>query len=132
MTLQDDKNMRVQLPNRMPTALFNLPIDGREVTCFLNYKIIDTGVVPLALWVRIDKTDTYLDRELRAGGKMISRCLQNNESLKDIAETLTADNTIGIMANYVDKNLEDIVMAVPIVKKQRMLSTDPYAARLKE
>jgi hypothetical protein len=88
--------------------------------------------VPLALWVRIDKTDTYLDRELRAGGKMISRCLQNNESLKDIAETLTADNTIGIMANYVDKNLEDIVMAVPIIKKQRMLSTDPYAARLKE
>ena len=36
------------------------------------------------------------------------------------------------MANYLDKNLEDIIMAVPIIKKQRMLSTDPYAARLKE
>ena len=98
MTLQDDKTMRVQIPNRMPTALFNLPIDGREVTCFLNYKIIDTGVVPLALWVRIDKTDTYLDRELRASGKLISRCFQNDESLKELVETLSVDNVIGIVA----------------------------------
>ena len=132
MTLQDDKIMRRHIPNRMPTALFTLPIDGRAVTGEINYIHTDTGVVPIALWIKLDKTDTYLDRELRASGKLISRCFQNDESLKELVETLSVDNVIGILANYLDKNLEDILMAVQPTKKQRMLSTDPYASQMKE
>tara|TARA_E500000081_G_C5916545_1_gene254481 strand:+ start:124 stop:474 length:351 start_codon:yes stop_codon:yes gene_type:complete len=116
----------------MPTALFTLPIDGRAVTGEINYIHTSTGVVPIALWIKLDKTDTYLDRELRASGKLISRCFQNNESLKELVETLSVDNVIGIVANYLDKNLEDILMAIQPTKKQRMLSTDPYASQMKE
>ena len=32
MTLQDDKIMRQQIPNRMMSATFTLPIDGRAVS----------------------------------------------------------------------------------------------------
>ena len=71
-------------------------------------------------------TDSYLDRELRASGKLISRCLQHGESLKDLVDTLSQDNIIGQMANYLYKNMEDIILGKDINKKQRMLSTDPY------
>ena len=73
-----------------------------------------------------------MDRELRASGKLISRCLQHGEDLKDLADTLSQDNIIGQMVNYFTKNVEDIIMGVPIDKKQRMLSTDPYASQMKE
>ena len=36
------------------------------------------------------------------------------------------------MANYLHKNMDDIIMGVPMDKKQRMLSTDPYASQMKE
>ena len=92
MTLKDDKIMRRHIPNRMPTALFTLPIDGRAVTGEINYIHTSTGVVPIALWIKLDKTDTYLDRELRASGKLISRCLQNSESLAWLLNLRGKDN----------------------------------------
>ena len=130
MTLiKDNTKVRRQIPNRMPSATFTLPIDGRRVVGILNYDITETGIVPMAFWVKLKPTDSYLDRELRASGKLISRCLQNNESLKDLVDTLSQDNVIGQMANYLHKNIEEIIMGKQPDKKQRELSTDPYAMK---
>jgi|TARA_B100000287_G_scaffold434929_1_gene500984 hypothetical protein len=121
--------VRKQLPNRMMCATFALPVDGKKVIGIVNYVPSKTGVTPMAFWMKLKPTDSYLDRELRASGKLISRCLQNGESLKDLVETLSLDNIIGQMANYLYKNMEDIIMGVPIKSKIRMHSTDPYAMK---
>jgi|TARA_B100000902_G_C27085941_1_gene801296 hypothetical protein len=128
-TNKENRSVRKQVPNRMPSATFTLPIDGRRVVGILNYDITETGIVPMAFWVKLKPTDSYLDRELRASGKLISRCLQNNESLKDLVDTLSQDNVIGQMANYLHKNIEEIIMGKQPDKKQRELSTDPYAMK---
>ena len=130
MTLiKDNKGVRKEIPNRMMSATFALPIDERRVIGRVNYVASDTGSTPMAFWVKLKPTDSYLDRELRASGKLISRCMQNGESLKDLVETLSQDNVIGQMANYLHKNMEDIIMGKQPDKKQRMLSTDPYAMK---
>jgi len=132
MTLQDDKIMRHKIPDRMMSTTFTLPIDNREVVGIVNYIADDSGITPLALWVKIKPTDSYIDRELRASGKLISRCLQHGEDLKDLVETLSQDNIIGQMVHYFQKNVEDIIMGNQPEKKQRMLSTDPYVSMMKE
>ena len=132
MTLQDDKVMRHKIPDRMMSTTFTLPIDNRKVVGIVNYIADDNGITTLALWVKIKPTDSYIDRELRASGKLISRCLQHGEDLKDLAETLSQDNIIGQMVHYFQKNVEDIILGVQPDKKQRMLSTDPYVSMMKE
>ena len=132
MTLQDDKVMRHKIPDRMMSTTFTLPIDYRKVVGIVNFIADDNGITPLALWVKIKPTDSYIDRELRASGKLISRCLQHGEDLKDLAETLSQDNIIGQMVHYFQKNVEDIILGVQPDKKQRMLSTDPYVSMMKE
>lgn len=129
MISNKENKVRRQIPNRMPSATFTLPIDGRRVVGIVNYDVTETGIVPMAFWVKLKPTDSYLDRELRASGKLISRCLQNNEPLKDLVDTLSQDNVIGQMANYLYKNMEDIIMGKQPEKKQRELSTDPYAMK---
>ena len=132
MTLQDDKIMRHEIPNRMMSTTFTLPIDNRKVIGIVNYTAGSEGITPLAFWVKIKPTDSYIDRELRASGKLISRCLQHGEDLKELAETLSQDNIIGQMVNYFNKNVEEIISGLQTNKKQRMLSTDPYASQMKE
>ena len=132
MTLQDDKIMRHEIPNRMMSTTFTLPIDNRKVIGIVNYTAGAEGITPLAFWVKIKPTDSYIDRELRASGKLISRCLQHGEDLKELAETLSQDNIIGQMVNYFNKNVEETIMGQQSNKKQRMLSTDPYASQMKE
>jgi len=127
--IKDNTKMRKEIPNRMMSATFALPIDERRVIGIVNYVASDTGITPMAFWVKLKPTDSYLDRELRASGKLISRCMQNGESLKDLVETLSQDNVIGQMANYLHRNMEDIIMGKQLEKKQRMLSTDPYAMK---
>ncbi len=127
MTLiKENTKVRTEIPNRMMSTTFTLPIDNRKVVGIVNYTLDQTGLTPLGFWVKLKPTDSYLDRELRASGKLISRCLQHGESLKDLVDTLSQDNIIGQMANYLHKNMEDIIMGKDINKKQRMLSTDPY------
>ncbi len=132
MILQDDKIMRHEIPNRMMSTTFTLPIDNRKVIGIVNYTAGAEGITPLAFWVKIKPTDSYIDRELRASGKLISRCLQHGEDLKELAETLSQDNIIGQMVNYFNKNVEEIISGLQPNKKQRMLSTDPYASQMKE
>ena len=129
MTLQDDKIMRHEIPNRMMSATFALPIDGRRVVGILDYTANKTGLTPMAFWIKLKPTDSYLDRELRASGKLISRCLQHGESLKELVDTLSQDNVIGQMANYLHKNMEHIIMGKQPQKRQRQLSTAPYAMK---
>ena len=130
MTLIKENNkVRKEIPNRMMSATFALPIDGRRGVGIVNYTATDSGLMPLAFWIKLKPTDSYLDRELRASGKLISRCLQHGESLKELVDTLSQDNVIGQMANYLHKNMEDIIMGKQPEKKQRELSTDPYAMK---
>ena len=130
MTLVKENNkVRKEIPNRMMSATFALPIDGRKVIGIVNYVPSEKGLTPLAFWMKLKPTDSYLDRELRASGKLISRCLQHGESLKELADTLSQDNIIGQMANYLHKNMEEIIIGQQPEKKQRMLSTDPYAMK---
>ena len=132
MILQDDKIMRHEIPNRMMSTTFTLPFDNSKVIGIVNYTAGAEGITPLAFWVKIKPTDSYIDRELRASGKLISRCLQHGEDLKELAETLSQDNIIGQMVNYFNKNVEEIISGLQPNKKQRMLSTDPYASQMKE
>ena len=130
MTLiKENTRVRTEIPNRMMSATFALPIDGRRVVGIVNYTATETGLTPLAFWVKLKPTDSYLDRELRASGKLISRCLQHGESLKELVDTLSQDNVIGQMANYLHKNMEEIIMGKQPEKRQRELSTDPYAMK---
>ena len=121
--------MRKEIPDRMMSATFTLPIDERRVVGILDYIADEHGVIPMAFWIKLKPTDSYLDRELRASGKLISRCMQHGESLKELVDTLSQDNVVGQMANYLYKNMEDIIMGKQLEKKQRMLSTDPYAMK---
>ena len=130
MTLiKENTKVRKEIPDRMMSATFTLPIDERRVTGILDYVASDTGLTPMAFWIKIKPTDSYLDSELRASGKLISRCLQHGESLKELVDTLSQDNVIAQMANYLHKNMEDIILGKQPEKKQRMLSTDPYAMK---
>ena len=130
MTLIKENNkVRTELPNRMRSTTFTLPVDDRKVIGIVNYTVDNEGIQPQALWVKIKPTDSYLDRELRASGKLVSRLMQHGESLKDIVDTLSQDNIIGQMANYLHKNMEEIITGQQPDKKQRMLSTDPYAMK---
>ena len=50
----------------MMSATFALPIDERRVVGILDYVASDTGITPMAFWIKLKPTDSYLDRELRA------------------------------------------------------------------
>ena len=119
MTLIKENNkVRTELPNRMRSTTFTLPVDDRKVIGIVNYTVDNEGIQPQALWVKIKPTDSYLDRELRASGKLVSRLMQHGESLKDIVDTLSQDNIIGHMVNYFSKNMEDTI-TYPIYKLKR-------------
>ena len=67
MTLIKENNkVRTEIPNRMMSATFALPIDNRKVIGIVNYVPSEHGLTPLAFWMKLKPTDSYLDRELRA------------------------------------------------------------------
>ena len=121
---------REPLPARMRSATFTLPSDDRSVVGIVNYVPSNDGIITKGFWVKIKPSDSYLDRELRASGKLVSRLFQHDEPLKEIVETLSQDNIIGIMVNYYMKNQMDILSGNPLEKPVRSISTDPY--RIKE
>jgi hypothetical protein len=79
----------------------------------------------MAVWIKVRPTESTLDRELRASGKMTSLLLQYGCSLKEIAETLTKDSIVGAAITYLHKNLESI-LAGEQGDKVPNLNTDPY------
>ena len=59
MTLiKDNKGVRKEIPNRMMSATFALPIDGRKVIGILNYVASDTGITPMAFCIKLKPTDS--------------------------------------------------------------------------
>ena len=43
MISNKENKVRRQIPNRMPSATFTLPIDGRRVVGIVNYDVTETG-----------------------------------------------------------------------------------------
>tara|TARA_R100001082_G_scaffold109161_1_gene85766 strand:- start:1084 stop:1467 length:384 start_codon:yes stop_codon:yes gene_type:complete len=117
--------MRAEVPTRMRSTTVRMKIDDRRVLSIVDYTVSDTGVLPMAVWIKVRPTESTLDRELRASGKMISLLLQYGCSLKEIAETLTKDSIVGSAITYLHKNLESILSGEQSDKIPN-LNTDPY------
>ena len=116
---------RAPVPMRMRSVTQRMEIDGRRILSIIDYTISPTGITPMAVWVKLKPTESTLDRELRASGKMTSLLLQYGCSLKEIAETLTKDSIVGAAITYLHKNLESI-LAGEQGDKVPNLNTDPY------
>ena len=116
---------RIPVPNRMRSNTVRMNIDDRRVLAIIDYAASETGILPMAVWIKVRPTESTLDRELRASGKMTSLLLQYGCSLKEIAETLTKDSIVGSAITYLHKNLESI-LAGEQGDKVPNLNTDPY------
>jgi len=113
------------MSNRMESRTVRLNIEDRTVSVNINFDVANTGVTPVALWVRVKPDESTLGRELRASGKSNSLLLQSGWSIKEIADTLTKDSYMGSAITYIAKNIEDIWNDVQPEKTPR-LNTDPY------
>jgi len=116
---------RAEVPTRMRSVTVRMKIDDRRVLAIVDYDVTSTGINPMAVWIKVRPTESTLDRELRASGKMTSLLLQYGCSLKEIAETLTKDSIVGAAITYLHKNLESI-LAGEQGDKVPNLNTDPY------
>ena len=116
---------RAEVPTRMRSVTVRMKIDDRRVLSIVDYDVSSTGINPMAVWIKVRPTESTLDRELRASGKMTSLLLQYGCSLKEIAETLTKDSIVGAAITYLHKNLESI-LAGEQGDKVPNLNTDPY------
>ena len=116
---------RVPVPNRMRSNTVRMNIDDRRVLTIVDYDVNQSGIVPMAVWIKVRPTESTLDRELRASGKMISLLLQFGCSLKEIADTLTKDSIVGSAVTYLYKNLDSILSGEQGEKVPK-LNTDPY------
>ncbi len=124
---------REPLPNRMKCVTFPMKVDNRNLTVVVDYvEKENEHYIIKAAWIKLVPQDSYLDRELRASGKMLSRCFQRGESVKDMAETLSQDNIAGVVANYMKKNMVDILSGKqPGPDEIKNISTDPYRIKAK-
>ena len=124
---------RNKLPNRMKCVTFPMKVDNRNVTVLVDYVEKENhSYIIKAAWIKLVPQDSYLDRELRASGKMLSRCFQRGESVKDMAETLSQDNIAGVVANYMKKHMGDILSGKqPDEEELKNISTDPYRIKAK-
>jgi hypothetical protein len=116
---------RAEVPTRMRSITVRMKIDDRRVLAIVDYSMSATGISPMAVWIKVRPTESTLDRELRASGKMTSLLLQYGCSFKEIAETLTKDSIVGAAITYLHKNLESI-LAGEQGDKVPNLNTDPY------
>tara|TARA_B100000927_G_scaffold162692_1_gene131086 strand:+ start:10876 stop:11337 length:462 start_codon:yes stop_codon:yes gene_type:complete len=132
-----DKNTpsfgKMTIPDRMKCINFSIKVDNRKLTVLVDYiENKDKSYIITAAWLKLRPQDSYLDRELRASGKMMSRCFQRGETVKTLGDTLSQDNIAGVVANYLKKNIVEILAGVQptLEEKQKNISTDPY--RIKE
>ena len=116
---------RAEVPMRMRSITVRMKIDDRRVLAIVDYSMSATDISPMAVWIKVRPTESTLDRELRASGKMTSLLLQYGCSFKEIAETLTKDSIVGAAITYLHKNLESI-LAGEQGDKVPNLNTDPY------
>ena len=121
---------RMEIPNRMRSVNVRMSIDDMPIVATMDYLINDSGILPVAVWVKTKKSESTLDRELRSSGKAVSLLLQYGCSLKEISETFTRDSIIGSVVWYLFKNTEDILQGKHHDKLPK-LSTQPSGYTIK-
>ncbi len=121
---------RMEIPNRMRSVNVRMSIDDMPIVATMDYLINDSGILPVAVWVKTKKSESTLDRELRSSGKAVSLLLQYGCSLKEISETFTRDSIIGSVVWYLFKNTEDILQGKQPDKLPK-LSTQPSGYTIK-
>jgi len=121
---------RMEIPNRMRSDNVRMSIDDMPIVATMDYLINDSGISPVAVWVKTKKSESTLDRELRSSGKAVSLLLQYGCSLKEISETFTRDSIIGSVVWYLFKNTEDILQGNQPDKLPK-LSTQPSGYTIK-
>jgi hypothetical protein len=121
---------RMEIPNRMRSVNVRMSIDDMPIVATMDYLINDSGILPVAVWVKTKKSESTLDRELRSSGKAVSLLLQYGCSLKEISETFTRDSIIGSVVWYLFKNTEDILQGNQPDKLPK-LSTQPSGYTIK-
>ena len=122
--------VRMSIPNRMRSVNVRMLIDDMPIVATMDYMLSDTGITPVAVWVKTKKSESTLDRELRSSGKAVSLLLQYGCSIKEISETFTRDSIIGSGVWYLYKNLEDILQGEQPDKLPK-LSTQPSGYTIK-
>tara|TARA_B000000532_G_scaffold29_2_gene34 strand:+ start:3150 stop:3557 length:408 start_codon:yes stop_codon:yes gene_type:complete len=124
---------REKLPDRMNCVTFEMKVDNRNLTVVVDYiKKANHSYTIKAAWIKMVPQDSYLDRELRASGKMLSRCFQRGETVKDMADTLSQDNIAGVVANYMNKHMISILSGEqPSENDKKNITTDPYRIKAK-
>ncbi len=115
---------RMEVPNRMRSVNVRMLIDAMPIVSTIDYDVSESGILPVAVWVKTKKSESTLDRELRSSGKAVSLLLQYGCSLKEISETFTRDSIIGSVVWYLNKNLDDILLGNQ-PEKVPNLSTQP-------
>ena len=121
---------RMEIPTRMRSVNVRMSIDDMPIVATMDYLINDSGILPVAVWVKTKKSESTLDRELRSSGKAVSLLLQYGCSLKEISETFTRDSIIGSVVWYLFKNTEDILQGNQPDKLPK-LSTQPSGYTIK-
>ena len=121
---------RMEIPNRMRSVNVRMLIDEMPIVATMDYLISDSGISPVAVWVKTKKSESTLDRELRSSGKAVSLLLQYGCSLKEISETFTRDSIIGSVVWYLFKSTEDILQGNQPDKLPK-LSTQPSGYTIK-
>ena len=121
---------RKEIPWRMRSVNVRMVIDEMPIVATMDYLINDSGILPVAVWVKTKKSESTLDRELRSSGKAVSLLLQYGCSLKEISETFTRDSIIGSVVWYLFKNTEDILQGNQPDKLPK-LSTQPSGYTIK-
>ena len=121
---------RMEIPNRIRSVNVRMSIDEMPIVATMDYLISDSGISPVAVWVKTKKSESTLDRELRSSGKAVSLLLQYGCSLKEISETFTRDSIIGSVVWYLFKNTEDILQGNQPDKLPK-LSTQPSGYTIK-
>ncbi len=117
----------------MNCVTFEMKVDNRNLTVVVDYiKKANHSYTIKAAWIKMVPQDSYLDRELRASGKMLSRCFQRGETVKDMADTLSQDNIAGVVANYMNKHMISILSGEqPSENDKKNITTDPYRIKAK-
>lgn len=121
---------RMEVPNRMRSVNVRMLIDAMPIVSTIDYDVSESGILPVAVWVKTKKSESTLDRELRSSGKAVSLLLQYGCSLKEISETFTRDSIIGSVVWYLNKNLDDILSGNQ-PEKCPNLSTQPTGYTIK-
>ena len=119
--------IKTQSPNgyRLLSHNERLRIDGRASIGILDYYYDGENFKPFAVWVKIKPHESKLEREANAQCLLASKLLQTDWTMKEVADYVKKDSTVGQVVNYFAKNLDDIFNGVP-AERVPDLNTDPY------